>query len=103
MQNPIIIWSVQGIVSAEIKNICQSSPPHHQQIQRGQRVPVRNLAVNIYAFRYTRTFWIKVKSIIKVSLDRLRMLKLLNERIFSRYEEIINLINKNYDEEKKIE
>ena len=57
----------------------------------------------MYAFRYTRTFWIKVKSIIKVSLDRLRMLKLLNERIFSRYEEIINLINKNYDEEKKIE
>lgn len=31
------------------------------------------------------------------------MLKLLNEPIFNRYEEIINMVNKNYDEEKNLE
>lgn len=57
----------------------------------------------ILSFRFNRTFWIKVKSIIKVSLDRLRMLKLLNQPIFNRYEEIISLVNKKYDEERSLE
>ena len=51
-------------------------------------------------FRATRTFWIKLKSIVKVSLERLKILNLQNEKIFARYEEIISLINKNYDDQR---
>ena len=101
MQIRRIAISVQRIVYAEGKDLLKPGGQDRQQIHSNTGGSF--LAVQGYRCRQVRTFWIKVKSIVKVSLDRLRILSLLNEKIFTRYEEIIALINNNYDQQKGIE
>jgi phosphopantetheinyl transferase (holo-ACP synthase) len=49
------------------------------------------------AVRAVRGFWVKVKMVMKTSLERIKLLNLLNYQLFERYESIIEAMNVGYD------
>ena len=44
-----------------------------------------------------RSFWVKVKMVIKMSLERIKTLGLLDYTLFNRFEQIIEGVNVGYD------
>jgi hypothetical protein len=44
-----------------------------------------------------RSFWVKAKMVMKMSLERMKLLDLLNYQLFEQYEAIIDAINQGYD------
>lgn len=44
-----------------------------------------------------RGFWIKIKMVVKMSLEKMKLLNLLSYPLFERYEHIIDSINCGYD------
>jgi hypothetical protein len=47
--------------------------------------------------RCIRQFWVKVKMVMKMSLERIKLLDMLSYPLFERYEAIIESINYGYD------
>ena len=47
--------------------------------------------------KFIRQFWLKIKMVMKMSLERMKVLDLLNYALFERYENIIDASNRGYD------